>query len=283
VRALPDDRLKGVEMRQRLDDGFDARTDEHRPNRAADGRDGGRGGRDDDAGAVPRPVPTTPVAVRVREWVGWFGPTRLVTSAVAVVVVCAGAWFLVRTPPPPSEADLPVARPPSGGPSGPEATLPVATAVGDPLGTPAPGPVIVHVAGAVLLPGVYQLGPGSRVDDAVRSAGGPTDGAELGRINLAAPLVDGDQIYVPEVGEVAPQPAPVPASAGPDLAPSGPVDVNRAPARELETLPGVGPATAAAIVAERERNGPFASFEDLERVPGIGPAKLAGLVGLVIT
>jgi competence protein ComEA len=161
--------------------------------------------------------------------------------------------------------------------------LPVATAVGDPLDTPAPGPVIVHVAGAVLLPGVYQLGPGSRVDDAVRSAGGPTDGAELGRINLAAPLVDGDQIYVPEVGEVAPQPAPVSASAGPDLAPSGPVDVNRASARELETLPGVGPATAAAIVAERERNGPFASFEDLERVPGIGPAKLAGLVGLVIT
>ena len=97
-------------MRQRLDDGFDARTDEHRPNRAADGRDGGRGGRDDDAGAVPRPVPTTPVAVRVREWVGWFGPTRLVTSAVAVVVVCAGAWFLVRTPPPPSEADVPVER-----------------------------------------------------------------------------------------------------------------------------------------------------------------------------
>ena len=59
--------------------------------------------------------------------------------------------------------------------------------------------------------------------------------------------------------------------------------MNRAPARELETLPGVGPATAAAIVAEPERNGPFASFEDLERVPGIGPAKLAGLVGLVIT
>jgi competence protein ComEA len=152
-----------------------------------------------------------------------------------------------------------------------------------PTSTVASGRVIVHVAGAVLLPGVYELRPGSRVDDAVQGAGGATPDAELGRINLAAPLVDGDQIYVPAVGEDVPLPAPGSVAPDPASTPSGPVDVNRASAVDLETLPGVGPATAAAIVAERERNGPFASFEELERVPGIGPAKLARLVGLVIT
>ena len=223
-----------------------------------------------------------PLSERVRDWVDWFGLTRMVTSAIAVVVVCVGAWFLVRSPSPPSEAALPVARPTSGPVTTPEATLPVVSAA-DPPATLADGPVIVHVAGAVLLPGVYELVPGARVDDAIRRAGGPTDVAELGRINLAAPVVDGDQIYVPEIGEEVPIPAPGASPVGAEQPPAAPVDVNRASAAELETLPGVGPATAAAIVAERDLNGPFASFDDLERVPGIGPAKLARLAGLVIT
>ena len=96
-------------------------------------------------------------------------------------------------------------------------------------------------------------------------------------------MVDGDQIYVPEVGEEVAIPAPGAAPAHSEQPPPGPVDVNRASAAELDTLPGVGPATAAAIVAERDLNGPFVSFDDLERVPGIGPAKLARLAGLVMT
>lgn len=237
----------------------------------------------DEIGTLPRPHATAPIVERIREWVDWFGLTRLLTSAVAVVVVCAGAWFLVRTPSPPSEASLPVA---SGSPTGPAVTLAVAPTPPGPSTTATSGPVIVHVAGAVIVPGVYELGPGSRVADAVEGAGGASDDADLGRINLAAPLLDGGQIYVPAVGEdglLLPPPGSASESAAAESMPSGPVDVNRASAGELESLPGVGPATAAAIIAERERNGPFASFDDLERVAGIGPAKLAGLVGLVIT
>ena len=167
--------------------------------------------------------------------------------------------------------------------STPEATLPVVTAETLPPTTVA-SRAIVHVAGAVLRPGVYELGPGSRVDDAVQRAGGATADAELGWINLAAPVVDGDQIYVPVIGEQRPLPSPAGSTASAsEAAPAGPVDVNRASPSELDSLPGIGPATAAAIVDERERNGPFSSFEDLERVPGIGPAKLAGLVGMVVT
>ncbi len=237
-------------------------------------------GHSDEIATPPRPHATTPIVERIQEWVEWFGLTRLLTSAVAVVVVCAGAWFLVRTPPPPSEASLPVA---SGSPTEPAVTLTVATTAAVPSTTATSGPLIVHVAGAVLLPGVYELGPGSRVADAVEGAGGATADAELGRINLAAALADGGQVYVPAVGEDVPLPPAGSASAPPGSTPSGPVDVNRASASELESLPGVGPATAAAIIAERERDGPFSSFDDLERVTGIGPSKLAGLVGLVIT
>ena len=253
-------------MRQRLDGGSDTTPVD-----------------DLEAGELPRPEAAMPFGQLAREWVEWFGLTRLLTSAVAVVVVCAGAWFLVRTPPPPSEASLPVAS--SGGASStaPAVTLPVAPVETGPPPVATNSRVTVHVAGAVFLPGVYDLRPGSRVDDAVEGAGGATPEAELGRINLAAMLIDGDQIYVPAVGEDVPPAAPGSASAPSESTPSGPVDVNRASAGELESLPGVGPATAAAIVDERDRNGPFSSFDDLERVPGIGPAKLARLVGLVMT
>jgi competence protein ComEA len=138
--------------------------------------------------------------------------------------------------------------------------------------------VIVHVAGAVNAAGVYSLPAGSRVDDAVAAAGGSTSAADPDALNLAATLTDGSRVYVPLVGEV------VAVEAIDTTAPAtGPLDVNRASASELDTLPGIGPATATAIVTERDRNGPFASVADLERVPGIGPAKLAALSDLVST
>ena len=99
-------------------------------------------------------------------------------------------------------------------------------------------------------------------------------------LNLAALVDDGARVYVPVEGEVAPQLSPV--GSGPvGETPAGPLDINRADAALLDSLPGVGPATAAAIVAERDRNGPFLGVDDLERVPGIGPGKLAGLRDLV--
>lgn len=249
-------------MRQRLDEQTD--------------HDAGRVRADQDPDPI-RPESVVPGTDRLRDWIEWFGVGRLVTSAAAVVVVCAGAWFLVRTPPPPSEA-----------------SLPMATAAGDlsqtshetiePPGatTTTAGPLVVHVAGAVIQPGVYELEPASRVDDAVRRAGGPTPTADPAQLNLATPLADGDRIYVPEVGETVPPPVgPVGSAAAPG--PTAPVDLNRAGVGELDELPGIGPATAAAIVTDRELNGPFVSVDDLERVPGIGPAKLAALSGLVTT
>jgi competence protein ComEA len=136
--------------------------------------------------------------------------------------------------------------------------------------------VVVHVAGRVSDPGVYELRPGDRIVDAVAAAGGATPDADLDGLNLAASIADGQRIYVPAHGEIDPASVPTGAPVPPDGlgAGSGPVDLNSATTEQLETLPGVGPATAAAIVDDRDRNGPFASVDDLERVPGIGPAKL---------
>jgi competence protein ComEA len=219
---------------------------------------------------LSRPEPSEALARRAVAWIGWFGVGRLVAASVATVIVCGGAFWLVRSPPPPTEASLPVATT-STAPPGASSVPP----------SPPSAAVLVHVAGSVVAPGVYELLPGARVRDAVVAAGGPTEGADQDALNLAAPVVDGTRIYVPAVGEDLPDLLDL--GAGPMSVPPGPIDVNRATASELEELPGVGPATASAIVTERERNGPFASVDELERVPGIGPAKLDALRGLVTT
>jgi competence protein ComEA len=137
---------------------------------------------------------------------------------------------------------------------------------------------------------VYQLEPGGIIDDAVRAAGGFSPDADPVAINLAQPVYDGMQIYVPSRIEVAATPPVVSSSVGETGgAPSrlnpglfaGLVDINRATAAELETLPGIGPSLAAQIIAYREANGPFASVELLLDVPGIGDAKLAAIRELV--
>lgn len=226
---------------------------------------------------VARPAPAQPRVDRVRAWLGWFGVARLVVSAVSMVVVCVGAFWLVRSPSPPAEAVLP--RVSSAELPASTLATPAVMAI-EPADVAATGDVLVHVAGAVVRPGVYQLPDGERVDDAVRAAGGPIVDADLDALNLAALVVDGARVYVPTEGEMPP--ALFPAGSGANAeTPAGPVDINRADVGLLDTLPGVGPATAAAIVAERDRNGPFLGVDDLERVPGIGPAKLAGLRDLV--
>lgn len=139
---------------------------------------------------------------------------------------------------------------------------------------PAPAPrLVVDVAGAVRRPGLYRLRAGSRVDDAVRAAGGPTAKAALGAVNRAAPLADGVQVVVPVQGAGAAVAAGSPGG--------GPVDLNSATAEQLDTLPGIGPATAAKIVAYRQANGAFRSLAELDGVPGIGAGRLAQLQGLV--
>jgi competence protein ComEA len=230
----------------------------------------------------PRPAPPQRLGDVARRWIAWFGLGRLILAAVSVVTVSVGLFWLVRTEPPPVEASLPMAATPA-----PSVTLPVpgqAATVEGPTDVASDAPrVIVHVAGAVRAPGVYELDDGARVDDAVRTAGGPVGEADLDGLNLAAPVVDGQRVYVPVVGEVDPASVPsgMPVDGTDGTASSGPVDLNTATVEELESLPGVGPATAAAIVDDRDRNGPFASVDDLDRVSGIGPAKLAALRDLV--
>ena len=152
-------------------------------------------------------------------------------------------------------------------------TVPPSAAVG----ALAPETIQVHVAGAVVRPGLYRLDAGSRVADAVTAAGGATVDGNLDGVNLAAPVADGERVLVPALGE-----AVGPTGAEESTGGSGPVRVNTADVATLDRLPGVGPATAAAIVEHRERHGPFERVEQLLDVPGIGPAKLDGLRSEVV-
>jgi competence protein ComEA len=220
-------------------------------------------------------VPARSIAERARGWLDWFGIGRLIAAAVATVIVCGGAVWLVHTPPPATEASLPRATTTSV-----EVVVPGSAVA--PASSP-PSEVMVHVAGAVVEPGVYALGADARVHDAILAAGGPTETADWNALNLAASIADGVRVYVPTVGEVVPPSLTAPPEDPAAPAATGPIDVNVAGAEELDALPGVGPATAAAIVTERERNGPFVDVDDLDRVPGIGPAKLEALRDLVTT
>jgi len=236
---------------------------------------------------------------------------------VVVVAVLVGAWSL-RPAPVPVEETLPMAS--ASEPGGPPAPTSPGAAGSGPVppgsGPPGSGPpgsgssvpgssvpveVVVHAAGAVAQPGVYVLDPGARVDDLVQAAGGLAPDADAGRINLAAPLSDGARVYVPRLGEAgapavvgADPGAPPDGGAGPtegatspgstgsaDGAPAALVDLNTATEAELEELPGVGPAIAAAIVAFRQENGGFATVEDLLDVRGIGEARLDEIRPLV--
>lgn len=230
----------------------------------------------------PRPAPPRNLREQASGWLTWFGPVRIASTAVAVAIVVAGGYWLVRSPAPPTEAGLPVASASSSG--SPTSTLPPPSTAVPSTSAPPLEPAVVHVAGAVAVPGVYRLDGDARVHAAIEAAGGPSAEADLNGLNLAAVVADGQRIYVPVAGEVDPSSVPSgPISDGPSSgeAPTGPIDLNRATADVLETLPGIGPATAAAIVDDRDRNGPYASVDDLDRVSGIGPAKLAAIRDLV--
>jgi len=134
--------------------------------------------------------------------------------------------------------------------------------------------LVVDVAGAVHRPGLYRLGQGTRVADALAAAGGATARAEIALVNLAAPLADGEQVVVPARGAAT-------ASAG-AASPAAPLDLNTASLEQLDGLPGIGPTTAQKILDYRQAHGAFRSLEDLDAVPGIGPSRLAQLKGLVI-
>ena len=137
-----------------------------------------------------------------------------------------------------------------------------------------PVTLVVHVDGMVGTPGVYELTEGARVSDAVTAAGGLAEGADTSSLNLAAPLADGEKVHVPAEGEE------VMTSSG-DASSGGLVNLNSAGVEQLDELPGVGEATARAIIEDREANGPFTTPEDLMRVSGIGEKKYAKLEGMI--
>lgn len=130
-----------------------------------------------------------------------------------------------------------------------------------------PSEVVVHVSGAVTRPGVVSLPGGSRVSDALAAVGGPLGTADTNRLNLARIVADGEQIHVPLPGEEGSGPAEADLSG---LDADGSIDLNRATVTELESLPGIGPSKAAAIIEHREIHGPFNAPGDLRAVPGIG-------------
>lgn len=229
--------------------------------------------------------------------------TRAEAAALALVVALTAAWggLLVWRHFVTSRAAL--AGPGSAGSHGPPGA-----SLADPgeqgQTTEGPPPLVVHVAGAVKAPGVYRLDAGSRVIDAVNTAGGAADGAALDWLNLASKLADGQKVYVPSKKEVgggqgtaaSPGRAGTGAgSGGGGLAGGGPsgggpsggaliggkVSLNLADQLALESLPGIGPALAQRIIAYRASHGAFQSIEELRNVSGIGERKFAEVKDLV--
>ena len=208
----------------------------------------------------------------------WFEPRPgELRGAVALLAVALAVslalWFDASRLPqladaPPPAALLPVVDDTAGRADGSD---------GWGLGADAVRGPVVHVSGAVREPGVVTLPERSRVADAIAAAGGPMPDARLDRLNLARLVEDAERVHVPRVGEDAPPPDE-PASRG--VLADGRIDLNAASQAELETLPGVGPARAQAIIAERETR-PFRAPGDLRRVPGIGEATFQRLAPLV--
>jgi competence protein ComEA len=137
--------------------------------------------------------------------------------------------------------------------------------------------VVVDVTGAVARPGVYRLPAGSRVDDAVKRAGGATAKAELDSVNLAARLADGQQVVVPERAAGGGGAAGTTGGTAAGSEEDGPLSLATATAAELDTIDGIGPVTAADIIDFREQHGGLASVDQLDQISGIGPATMEAL------
>lgn len=169
------------------------------------------------------------------------------------VVVLIGTIFFLRRPEP-------------------AATITITTATPRPTATVAS--IWVDVRGAVNKPGVYTLPVGSRVQDALARAGDVLTNADTRALNLARRVNDGEQIYVPMLGEATPVPPPAPSGKSAPTATRAPskININTATLAELDTLPGIGPAIAQRIIDYRTQNGDFKTIQDIKKVRGIGDA-----------
>ena len=219
-------------------------------------------------------------------------PRVAMAACIVIAVLALGAIAAVVWPSSP-QVEMPAVRDAAVAGTTPETTETSAETPGGPgketNAQAQAGPLIVSVVGLVVKPGVVEVPAGARVVEAIERAGGLLPEANPASVNLAAPLVDGQQIVVGTealpAGEIAGGSGGADGS-GADSAdsgaagasePSGQININTATATQLEELPGIGPATATKIIDFREKNGPFASIDALEEVPGIGPAKVEAL------
>lgn len=273
-RSTPSRPAQGDVVRARLDALLAELDPQDAP--AASAPDPGPGpgsGSGPGSGPGPGPDREPPAAVLRRAWE--FGRAHAaVIGVVALVALLGAVWAISQA------RTVPVAV------AAPTAVPPAQTPAASPSPDPAPEPLRVHVLGAVATPGVVRLPPGSRVEDAIAAAGGLTERARPGELNLAALVADGAQVVVGDArnpgGEVRAG-GEAGGIAG-DVGTPGAVsrlDLNTATAAQMEALPGVGPVTARAILAWREQHQRFSRVEELLEIDGIGPKTFARLEPLV--
>ena len=225
------------------------------------------------------PAATRPERLRARLRVGVGGAIVLALVALVVTVLIAAFGQQTSQSVPPAGAAAA-----SSASATPRATD--APTIGTPGATGSAVTVFVHVLGAVASPGVVELPDGSRVLDAIAAAGGLTPTADPAGANLARRVTDGEQIYLPQQGELPPGPPPAAATGPAGSAAAGApaaaiVDLNSATPAELQTLPRIGPAMAQRIVDYRTTNGPFTNVDELRNVTGIGDKTFEALRDLV--
>ncbi|HEY1442541.1 MAG TPA: ComEA family DNA-binding protein [Mycobacterium sp.] len=283
---LPAERLH---RRLRADPDTDSHTDPEDSGQDQDATD------DDQNSLLPRWLPDGSQrggwVARLRTDPGRAGAIAL--ALVAALAVLVTIFTMVRDKPAPvMSAKLPPVE--NASTASPRSSA--SPAAGQPPGPNPDRRVVVSVVGLVRSPGLITLAPGARIADALQAAGGAVDGADTIGLNMARPLDDGEQIVVglaPISGQptalgssVASGSAPIPGAPAPVSGSVKPkagevLDLNTATVAQLDALPGVGPVTAAAIVAWRQANGKFTSVDQLADVDGIGPARLEKLRALV--
>ena len=197
-------------------------------------------------------------------------------AVIVLLLVGVGFWY-TRSLPRPIDIATDAASVAPAPMASTSASVPAPTSVSVSASASPSATLIVDVAGWVRKPGVFEFQPGDRVIDAVERAGGARDNADLTLLNLAASLVDGQQILVPKKGAAPAGTTGTTGTTGTAGTSGSLVNINTADETTLETLNGVGPVLAASIIAYRTEHGPFTSVDQLDEVSGIGPATLGDL------